>query len=1294
MMKHLLKHILLFFAVFSAVAFRAQQCTISSATIFHSGDNSGNRLRNNPENTSDNLLPFITVSDISGGTYVNSTGQTLCSTTMGNATLFRKTGVGTAYNSSVFYNYTIVTSTSSPIIYASRFSAILPAFDGILNNPAIATDRLAYYLRVSITDGTTGVETTVVNSILINQMSGVSSAVDYKMLPGRTYTVKYYAWKSSGSCTDLYLDNPRLYLSPIPNATTANACFSSYSGTVGTALAPYVTSTTPTGLSLRWLQGTTDVTGNTIASGTYTPYYYNSTSTCYMPAGNALTVGANPIFTSDQTPGTQTVCQNVKPAILAVSANNVTYQWYSNTTNSNTGGTLIPGATSDIYSPSNSVVGTIYYYAVITNASGCSTASNVRGVTITPLPTITTQPDSTAQNLCVNGTSTTLTVTATNALTYQWFYSDAATGGTITSITGATSSSYTVPTDTPFATRYYFVRAYNGNAGCSTASSPRTPVTVSANPSFTTNLTAGSETVCQNTPATALSVTANNATYQWYSNTSNSTTGGTLISGANSNTYTPSTAVAGTTYYYVVLTSTSGSGCSTSSNIRSVVVNAYPSAVSVTPATQTLLQNATPANLTATATGASTYQWYSNTTSSNTGGTLISGANALSYTPPTNVVGTQYYYIVASNGTCSAASNVAQVNVQTCNAADPVSLDLNLWFSTSAAPSGSVKQWHSSATPSASTLISGGIVQATSVPTNYWVYYYDSVNNCYSPGSKVVVVANSCCNIPTVNLNSLSQSAAPSGSSLVWYTTHNRVNGTLVSNPSAVSTGVYFPFFYDSVNNCYSPVGTPVLVGIDNDCSSTTDIQVNKTGPYNVAPGATVTYKIYVTNNGTGNASNVVLKDLAVANFTATSVTCENGWGNSGESTCPGSVTIAELQGSGLIIPSLPNGSAVVFTVTGTAGSSGSITNTATVEFTGDTNPANNTSTVVTTISSGTCSETTYRLNPTATVAANPVAINGGTINLVYSRDTGVAISGIGDSFTVPVTYSDLNNQFGVDNQWQFVVTNSGVSLVPNTSTGAGGIFNALPSLNTVTNLPIVNYDSTDHTLSYHMKQGTILPLGQFAIDISNYPALPLGVAIGSQSFQTLTINNDEYGSADISSGYLLKPLIQNKVNQAFSAATLPVEMQPGQEYRFRYTAVGNGASTNAGNRGLVFRGSNYVTFKYNCSCYKTGLTMGGTILDTKVGVSALGRAGADDRDNWPMTRKGGHIALESKTKAFVPNRVAFDASGNPIGIVAANFVEGMMVYDTTNKCLKIYTLKEGDSAMAWHCFTTQACPE
>ncbi|WP_027383896.1 GEVED domain-containing protein [Epilithonimonas caeni] len=117
--------------------------------------------------------------------------------------------------------------------------------------------------------------------------------------------------------------------------------------------------------------------------------------------------------------------------------------------------------------------------------------------------------------------------------------------------------------------------------------------------------------------------------------------------------------------------------------------------------------------------------------------------------------------------------------------------------------------------------------------------------------------------------------------------------------------------------------------------------------------------------------------------------------------------------------------------------------------------------------------------------------------------------------------------------------------------------------------------------------------------------------------------------------------------------------------------------------------------------CYKPGATTGGDTLDTKVGVTSLSRAGMDDSDNWPMVRKGAWIALESKTKGFVVNRVAFSDADNdpatmdvPTGIPSENFVEGMMVYDTTNKCLKMYTIKDGDTVPAWHCISTQACPD
>ncbi len=111
-----------------------------------------------------------------------------------------------------------------------------------------------------------------------------------------------------------------------------------------------------------------------------------------------------------------------------------------------------------------------------------------------------------------------------------------------------------------------------------------------------------------------------------------------------------------------------------------------------------------------------------------------------------------------------------------------------------------------------------------------------------------------------------------------------------------------------------------------------------------------------------------------------------------------------------------------------------------------------------------------------------------------------------------------------------------------------------------------------------------------------------------------------------------------------------------------------------------------------NNICYKPGAITGGPVLDSKVGISSLDRAGSDHSDNWPMVRKGAWLVLEAKTKGFVPNRTAFDTSNNPVGIASTSFVEGMMIYDTTNKCLKIYT--NNGTAWGWYCTSTQTCPE
>jgi len=87
------------------------------------------------------------------------------------------------------------------------------------------------------------------------------------------------------------------------------------------------------------------------------------------------------------------------------------------------------------------------------------------------------------------------------------------------------------------------------------------------------------QTLCVGSTATALSVNAigTGLTYQWYSNTSNSIIGGSLINSATNNSYTPSTATSGLLYYYVIV---SGSDLSTVTSTVSggitVTVNSAP----------------------------------------------------------------------------------------------------------------------------------------------------------------------------------------------------------------------------------------------------------------------------------------------------------------------------------------------------------------------------------------------------------------------------------------------------------------------------------------------------------------------------------------------------------------------------------------------------------------------------------------------------------------------------------------------------------------------------------------------
>ena len=114
--------------------------------------------------------------------------------------------------------------------------------------------------------------------------------------------------------------------------------------------------------------------------------------------------------------------------------------------------------------------------------------------------------------------------------------------------------------------------------------------------------------------------------------------------------------------------------------------------------------------------------------------------------------------------------------------------------------------------------------------------------------------------------------------------------------------------------------------------------------------------------------------------------------------------------------------------------------------------------------------------------------------------------------------------------------------------------------------------------------------------------------------------------------------------------------------------------------------------------CYD--LPAGGTGIDTKNGITLLQRAGSSPSspNNWPMIRKSAHTALESNTKGFVITRMTtLEIQGQITPTVIAPKIttpqDGMMVYDTDAKCLKIYTVEVPPAVSGWKCYSTPACP-
>jgi hypothetical protein len=301
-----------------------------------------------------------------------------------------------------------------------------------------------------------------------------------------------------------------------------------------------------------------------------------------------------------------------------------------------------------------------------TPVANCSSTCT-QSVNVFSQPTFTTQP--TSSNVCVGGATNQMCVAYTNGTgtpSYQWYSNTVNSTSNGTAVSGATASCFTPPSTTSGTTYYYSIINLSGG-GCSSITSNTASVIVIPNAVLTAQ-PLSSQTICVGgTIPAALSVAYTGGigtpTYQWYTGTPTS-----AISGATNASYTPPAFTTAGTFGYYATISLSGSGCNavTSAN-GTVVVVADPTATISSGASY--CQNAVSINPLSVVvnggTGAPSYQWYSNTVNSNVGGTAISGATAISYSPSVAATGTAYYYcMISQSGTnCSVNSPTAQIIV-------------------------------------------------------------------------------------------------------------------------------------------------------------------------------------------------------------------------------------------------------------------------------------------------------------------------------------------------------------------------------------------------------------------------------------------------------------------------------------------------------------------------------------------------------------------------------------------------------------------------------------------------------
>jgi hypothetical protein len=704
----------------------------------------------------------------------------------------------------------------------------------------------------------------------------------------------------------------------------------------------------------------------------------------------------------------------IAPLTVSVSVNTGTvtgYTWYSNTANSNTGGTLVAtnpsSLTSNSYTPSTSSVGALYYYCTITSSAGSTVTSYPSGaINTNTIPVISVNSGS----IC---SSNSFTMIPSGANTYTYSSGSAiVTPGASTSytVTGTSSagcvsasgavSSVTVNTTPTISVNSGSICSGNSftmipsGANTYTYSSGSSVVTPSASTSYT--VTGTSAQGCVSIAGAVSSVTVN--TTPTISVNSGSICSGnsfTMIpSGANSYTYSGGSAIVtpGASTSYTV-TGTSAQGC-----------------VSIAGAVSSVTVNTTP-----------TISVNSGSICSGNSFTMIpSGANSYTYSGGSAIVtpGASTSYTVTGTSAQGCVSIAGAVSSVTVNTTPTVAIS-----------NGTICSGNSfvlTPTGAATYTYSSGSATVSPISSTVYTITGTSAQGCASASKTVAVTVNT---TPTISVNSGSICSGnsftmiPSGANTYTYS-----SGSSVVTPGASTS---YTVTGTSAQGCVSATGaissvtvntTPTIsVNSGSICSgnsftiipSGANTYTYSSGSSVVTPGASTSYTVTGTSSaGCVSASGAV---SSVTVNTTPTVAVTNGTicsGNSFVIAPTGASTYTYSSGSATVSPI----SSTVYTITGTS-AQGCTSASKTVTVTVNTTPT------ISVNSGSICSSNSFTMIPSG---AN-----------TYTYSSGSAIVTPTSTSTYTVSGTSLEGCAGLD-----VTSTVTVNLVPVLSVNSGSICN------------------------------------------------------------------------------------------------------------------------------------------------------------------------------------------------------------------------------------------------------------